>query len=121
MWKATDKKGGQICALKKIFDAFQNATDAQRTFREIAFLQASHSKVQSTIVCASPGHGPCSRETQELNHENIIKLHNVLKADNDRDIYLVFEYMGTPATQASLGWYGVMSPGVGEGGAGRRD
>jgi mitogen-activated protein kinase 15 len=26
-------------ALKKIFDAFQNATDAQRTFREIMFLQ----------------------------------------------------------------------------------
>ena len=36
---------------------------------------------------------------QELNslnggHENIIRLLNVLKADNDRDIYLVFEYMG---------------------------
>ena len=31
---------------------------------------------------------------QELNqhhHENIIRLLNVLKADNDRDIYLVFE------------------------------
>jgi hypothetical protein len=44
VWKATDKKGGQIFALKKIFDAFQNATDAQRTFREIAFLQASKRK-----------------------------------------------------------------------------
>src|SRR5689334_1201720 len=33
---------------------------------------------------------------QELNahhHENIIRLLNVLKADNDKDIYLVFEYM----------------------------
>lgn len=28
-----------VVALKKIFDAFQNATDAQRTFREIMFLQ----------------------------------------------------------------------------------
>ena len=28
-------------------------------------------------------------------HENIVKLHNVMKADNDRDIYLVFEYMET--------------------------
>ena len=28
-------------------------------------------------------------------HENIIRLLNVLKADNDRDIYLVFEYMET--------------------------
>jgi mitogen-activated protein kinase 15 len=33
---------------------------------------------------------------QELNeHPNIVSLLNVLKADNDRDIYLVFEYMGT--------------------------
>lgn len=28
-------------------------------------------------------------------HENIVKLHNVLRADNDRDIYLIFEYMET--------------------------
>jgi mitogen-activated protein kinase 15 len=33
---------------------------------------------------------------QELHgHENIVKLLDVLKAQNDRDIYLVFEYMGT--------------------------
>lgn len=28
-------------------------------------------------------------------HENIIRLLNVLQAENDRDIYLVFEYMET--------------------------
>jgi mitogen-activated protein kinase 15 len=71
VWKAIDKKTRETVALKKIFDAFQNATDAQRTFREIMFLQELHG------------------------HENIIKLLNVLKADNDRDIYLVFEYMET--------------------------
>lgn len=27
-------------------------------------------------------------------HNNIIKLHNVIKAENDKDIYLVFEFMG---------------------------
>mmetsp|Transcript_19236 Transcript_19236/g.53973 ORF Transcript_19236/g.53973 Transcript_19236/m.53973 type:complete len:387 (+) Transcript_19236:148-1308(+) len=71
VWKAVEKKTRQTVALKKIFDAFQNATDAQRTFREIMFLQ-------------------------ELNdHPNIVTLLNVLKADNDRDIYLVFEYMET--------------------------
>lgn len=71
VWKATDKKNGAIVALKKIFMAFQNETDAQRTFREIMFLQ-------------------------ELNHhENIIKLINVIKAENNIDIYLVFEYMET--------------------------
>ena len=68
VWKVTDKNTGQVLALKKIFDAFQHSTDAQRTYREIVFLH-------------------------ELNHSNIIKLYNVMKADNDKDLYLVFEYM----------------------------
>jgi len=71
VWKAVDKKSKETVALKKIFDAFQNATDAQRTFREIMFLQ------------------------QMGEHENIVQLQNVLRADNDRDIYLIFEYMET--------------------------
>lgn len=71
VWKAVDKKTRRTVALKKIFDAFQNSTDAQRTFREIMFLQ----------------------ELNANHHENIIRLLNVLKADNDKDIYLVFEYM----------------------------
>jgi len=71
VWKATDKKSTAQVALKKIFDAFQNATDAQRTYREIIFLLQM---------------GP---------HENIVQLQDVLKAENDRDIYLVFEYMET--------------------------
>ncbi|XP_053991016.1 extracellular signal-regulated kinase 2-like isoform X2 [Hylaeus volcanicus] len=71
VWKAWDRATGNTVALKKIFDAFNNSIDAQRTFREIMFLQ-------------------------ELNgHENIVSLLNVLKADNDRDIYLVFDYMDT--------------------------
>ena len=57
-------------ALKKIFDAFRNPTDAQRTFREILFLQ------------------------EFRHHPNVIRLLNVIRADSDRDIYLVFEYMG---------------------------
>ena len=35
------KHDREVVALKKIFDAFQNATDAQRTFREIMFLQVA--------------------------------------------------------------------------------
>ncbi|CAG9328205.1 unnamed protein product [Blepharisma stoltei] len=71
VWKAIDKKTREVVALKKVFDAFQNATDAQRTFREIMFLQ-------------------------ELNgHENIVRLLNVIRAENDRDIYLVFDFMET--------------------------
>jgi mitogen-activated protein kinase 15 len=35
VWKAVDKQTKQVVALKKVFDAFHNATDAQRTFREV--------------------------------------------------------------------------------------
>jgi len=71
VWKVRDKETNEIFALKKIFGAFQNATDAQRTFREIIFLQ------------------------ELSDHENIITLLDVMKADNDKDIYLIFEYMET--------------------------
>lgn len=29
------------------------------------------------------------------NHENIIKLRQVIKAENNKDIYLIFEFMET--------------------------
>ena len=32
---------------------------------------------------------------QELDHENMIKLYNVIKAENNKDLYLIFEYMET--------------------------
>ena len=31
VWKATDKRSKEVVALKKIFDAFRNQTDAQVT------------------------------------------------------------------------------------------
>ena len=71
VWKAKDKRSRHVVALKKIFDAFQNSTDSQRTYREIVFLQYLEG------------------------HENIVQLHQVFRADNDRDIYLVFEYLET--------------------------
>jgi hypothetical protein len=43
--------------------------------------------------CTLSAASPCFQELN--NHENIVKLWNVLKADNDRDIYLVFEFMDT--------------------------
>ncbi|CAB3402944.1 unnamed protein product [Caenorhabditis bovis] len=69
VWKAVDRRTKEVIALKKIFDAFRNNTDAQRTFREVMFLQ------------------------EFGKHPNIIKLYNIFRADNDRDIYLIFEYM----------------------------
>ncbi|XP_078730718.1 mitogen-activated protein kinase 15-like isoform X1 [Lampetra fluviatilis] len=71
VWKGVDRKNGDVVAIKKIFDAFRNQTDAQRTFREIIFLQ------------------------EFGDHPNIINLRNVLRADNDKDIYLVFDFMDT--------------------------
>ncbi|KAJ8335111.1 hypothetical protein SKAU_G00407500 [Synaphobranchus kaupii] len=71
VWKAVDRRSGEVVAVKKIFDAFRNRTDAQRTFREIMFLQ------------------------EFGDHLNIIKLLDVIRAQNDKDIYLVFEYMET--------------------------
>tara|TARA_B110001452_G_scaffold164748_1_gene137495 strand:+ start:250 stop:1710 length:1461 start_codon:yes stop_codon:yes gene_type:complete len=35
VWKGTDLKTKEVVAVKKVFDAFQNSTDAQRTFREV--------------------------------------------------------------------------------------
>ncbi|VDP47724.1 unnamed protein product [Schistosoma curassoni] len=60
VWKAINRKTKEVVALKKNFDAFRNQTDAQRTFREIAFLQAFG------------------------NHPNIIEtdLHNVIRKGN---------------------------------------
>lgn len=70
VWRAVDRRTRQTVAVKKIYDAFQNATDAQRTFREIMFLH-------------------------HLHHPNIIKMLHVHRAMNDKDIYVVFEYMET--------------------------
>ncbi|CAD8085624.1 unnamed protein product [Paramecium primaurelia] len=71
VWKAHDKQTKQIVALKKVFDAFHNKTDSQRTFREVIFLE------------------------QVSKNANIIKLLQVINAQNDRDLYMVFEYMET--------------------------
>lgn len=69
VWRATDKSTGKSVAVKKIFDAFRNETDAQRTFREIMFLRAFRS------------------------HPNVVQLYSVHRAANDMDIYLSFEHM----------------------------
>jgi mitogen-activated protein kinase 15 len=69
VWKAMDKKYKQVVALKKVFEAFRNSTDAQRTYREVVFLQDLGG------------------------HDNIVRLRNIIRAENNMDLYLVFEYM----------------------------
>lgn len=48
VWKAIEKRSRVVIALKKCFDAFRNATDAQRTFREIMYLQVL---LFSSLLC----------------------------------------------------------------------
>ncbi|NXL66045.1 MK15 kinase, partial [Chordeiles acutipennis] len=70
VWKAIDRRTGEIVAVKKIFDAFSNRTDAQ---------------VRNHFF-----------SLQEFGeHPNIIKLLDVIQAENDKDIYLIFESMET--------------------------
>ncbi|XP_006152127.1 mitogen-activated protein kinase 15 isoform X2 [Tupaia chinensis] len=71
VWRAVDRRTGEVVAIKKIFDAFRDKIDAQRTFREILLLQ------------------------EFGGHPNIIRLLDVIRAENDKDIYLVFEAMDT--------------------------
>jgi len=68
VWKVIDRSSKRPLALKKIFDAFQNSTDAQRTYREISILA-------------------------QLDHPNIVRLDRVLRARNNRDLYVAFEFM----------------------------
>ncbi|NXX75762.1 MK15 kinase, partial [Urocolius indicus] len=74
VWKAIDRRTGEIVAVKKIFDAFRNRTDAQT--------------LDFDSCCLFP--------LQEFGeHPNIIKLLDVIRAENDKDIYLIFESMET--------------------------
>lgn len=69
VWQGLDKQTQRIVAVKNIFGAFQNATDAQRVYREITFLNYLK------------------------NHPNIVELIAVHKSENEKDIYLVFEFL----------------------------
>lgn len=68
VWKVMDRRDHRFYALKKNFDAFQNSTDAQRTFREIMYLR-------------------------KFEHPNIIGAREVLRSMNEKDIYILFEFM----------------------------
>ena len=71
VFRAVDRVSKQEVAIKKVFDAFHNSTDAQRTYREVVFLN------------------------QLKGHESIVRLLSVIEAKNPNDLYLVFEFMET--------------------------
>ena len=68
VYKVRHIKTQEVFALKKVFSAFQNEVDSQRTYREIVYLS-------------------------KLRHKNIIRLKKVIRASNDMDLYLLFEFM----------------------------
>ena len=71
VWKINERNSKKNFALKKCFDSFRNSIDAQRTYREVKYLE------------------------QLKNHENIVELVGVYNTENGKDMYLVFDYMPT--------------------------
>eukprot|EP00249_Psilotum_nudum_P028985 c3905_g1_i1 orf=115-1251(+) len=74
---ARDLESGEKIAIKKITNAFENATDARRTLREIRLLR-------------------------HLRHENIIGVKDIMKPVDRgtfRDVYIVYELMDTDLHQ----------------------
>lgn len=69
VWKARNRSSDSLVALKKIYEAFDNSTDAQRTLREVLIL----------------------RSLQD--HPHINHLIEVIRAENNRDLYLVLEFV----------------------------
>jgi hypothetical protein len=74
VWKSVDKKTKETVALKKIFDAFQNDTDAQRTFREIMFLQVRTASALSPPPIQSKHRPGGGRILSQLIESNVYSL-----------------------------------------------
>lgn len=77
VWSVEDVVTHERLAIKKVANVFDNIVDARRTLREIKLLQ-------------------------HLNHENIIKIKDVLRPDsldNFKDVYVVYELMETDLHQ----------------------
>ena len=73
-WKAIDKRTRRTVCVKKVFQAFRNAEDAQRTYREIMLLR------------------------QLEGHDNLVHLSEIYISKEPvpgRDVYLTFPYMET--------------------------
>lgn len=73
-----NRKDGKTVALKKCFDAFRCDVDAQRTYREVMYLKGL---------------------SEDDGHPNIVKLLDLIRSNNDRDLYITFEYMETDLSQ----------------------
>lgn len=68
VYRAVDKCTAEEVAIKKCYDIFMAQEDTHKIYREIAILQ-------------------------KIQHKHIVNLLRILKSDNRKDIYLVFEYV----------------------------
>ena len=66
VWRGVERATKTPVAIKKVFDAFSNPTDSQRTYREAVFLMS-------------------------LRHPNVVSLINIVRSHDHADLYLVFE------------------------------
>lgn len=71
VFKVTRVKTGKEYAMKKVMDAFRNSGDAQRTYREVAYM------------------------IEFVGHSNILQLFEVVKSEDDRHLYLITELIDT--------------------------
>ncbi len=93
MWKAIDKRSKKTVAVKKCFDAFRNATDAQVCFQLL--MVSCECQITSQLECLQRTFREIMYLSSEMRtHPNIVKLVNIIRAENDSDIYLVFEHLG---------------------------
>eukprot|EP00300_Choanocystis_sp_HF-7_P015286 c18999_g2_i1.p1 GENE.c18999_g2_i1~~c18999_g2_i1.p1 ORF type:complete len:601 (+),score=117.53 c18999_g2_i1:57-1805(+) len=69
VWRGVDKKTGRTVAIKKVIEAFGCQQDAQRTYREVKYLEAL------------------------TGHPNIVELIRIHPAQNKSDLYIVFEFV----------------------------
>lgn len=74
VWCALDTHTGKQVALKKVFDAFGNQQDAQRTYREVMLLN----KLAA--------------------HPRVVNILNVMEAANGVDLYIAFQLAETDLT-----------------------
>eukprot|EP00397_Hematodinium_sp_SG-2012_P043996 GEMP01049033.1.p1 GENE.GEMP01049033.1~~GEMP01049033.1.p1 ORF type:complete len:383 (+),score=65.96 GEMP01049033.1:47-1150(+) len=76
VWQVTRKRDNKVFAVKRIYDAFQNPQDSQRTYREVLIL------------------------LNLRGFSGIVTLHEVIQTTNDKEIYLVLDNMQTDLQSA---------------------
>jgi|TARA_B110000091_G_scaffold205655_1_gene241586 mitogen-activated protein kinase 15 len=70
VWKVRDKSSRKFVALKKMYQCFRNAEDAQLTYRELMYLH------------------------EFKGHDNIVLLKDLIGDKSSNDIWCAFQYMG---------------------------